>query len=210
MARLRKAGRLWRAAAARDAAACVMVDCKEPYFTLDPISLFGRAAPLEVELGAGRGDFIIARASTIPQRNFLAIELAAAVARFAAVHAGRKRLDNLRILRMDARPLVNLFLPDSSVAAYHIYFPDPWPKTRHSKHRLFTKCFAANLMRTLSSEGSLYVVTDVREYAEAIFSMVEAQGLGRTSFEVPGLGQTAFARRFVAEGRPVYSASFIK
>ena len=209
MARLRKAGRLW-CTAAREAAACVMVDCKASYFTVDPISLFRRAAPLEIELGAGRGDFIIARASAMPQRNFLAIELAAAVAWFATVRAEPVRLDNLRVLRMDARPLVNLFLADASVAAYHIYFPDPWPKARHSKHRLFTKCFAANLVRTLTLEGSLHVATDVREYAEMIFSMVEAEGLRRTSLEVPGFGQTAFGRKVVAEGRPVYSASFIK
>jgi tRNA (guanine-N7-)-methyltransferase len=210
MARLRKAGRFWHAAEARDAAARVMVDYKAPYFSIDPISLFGRPAPLEIELGAGRGDFIIARAIAMPQRNFLAIELAAAVAHWAAVRAGRAGLDNLRIVKMDARPLVNLFLRDRSVAAYHIYFPDPWPKARHSKHRLFTDTFAANLVRTLISGGLLFVATDVRDYSEVICAMLQAQGLCRTGSAVPGAGETAFARRFVADGRPVYSFAFIR
>ncbi len=210
MARLRKAGRLWRAADAREAAARVMVACAGPYFTIEPDSPFGRRAPLEVEIGAGRGDFIIERAAALPQRNFLAIELAGAVARLMAVRAGRTQIQNLRVARMDARPLVNLFLPDRSVSAYHVYFPDPWPKARHTKHRLFTPYFVANLWRTMAAGASLYIATDVHDYAEAIFSMVDAQGLRPTDDPVPGVAATGFARKFIAEGRAVYSQTFVK
>jgi tRNA (guanine-N7-)-methyltransferase len=208
MARLRKAGRKWRVVEAGGAGRA-MVECAG-YFTMEPDSLFGRIAPLEVEIGAGRGDFIIDRAARLPERNFLAIELAKALSQLLATRAAYAELQNLRILNLDARPLVNLFLPDCSVSAYHIYFPDPWPKTRHTKHRLFTPSFAANLSRTLQARALLYIATDVRAYAESIFSTVEAQGLQRTNDPVPGIAVSGFARKFTAEARPVYAQAFVK
>jgi tRNA (guanine-N7-)-methyltransferase len=192
----------------RDAAGLAMAGFGDTYFTIDPVSLFGRRAPLEIEIGAGRGDFIIARAKATPEGNFLAVELAGTIAQLMAVRAGLAGLGNLRIVRMDARPLVNLFLADGSVSAYHIYFPDPWPKGRHSKHRLFTPYFAASLARTLAPGAPLYIATDVREYAQAIFSMVEAEGFRRVPISVPGTAETGFARKFIAEGRKLYSQTF--
>jgi tRNA (guanine-N7-)-methyltransferase len=188
----------------------MMVTCDRPYFSLDPTSLFGRDAPLEVEIGAGRGDFIIGRAADLPQHDFLAIELAAAVAQLLALRGAHARLANLRVARMDARSLVNLFLPDCSVSAYHVYFPDPWPKLRHAKHRLFTPFFLASLRRTLSVGASLYVATDVRDYAESIFSMARSQGFHPTNDSVPGLTTTRFARKFIAEGRTIYARAFVR
>ena len=180
------------------------------YFTIEPNSLFGRAAPLEVEIGAGRGDFILGRAAAMPERNFLAVEVSAPLAHLLAARATRAGLQNLRIARIDARPLVNLFLPGGSVSAYHVYFPDPWPKARHAKHRLFTPWFVANLMRTMIVGASLYIATDVPEYAELIFSMANAQGLRPTSNPVAGAAATGFARKFIAQGRTFYSRAFAR
>jgi tRNA (guanine-N7-)-methyltransferase len=210
MARLRKAGRVWRSDDARGAAARVLVTSEGSYFAIEPESLFARAAPLEVELGAGRGDFITDRASHFPEHNFLAVELAASVAQRMAVRAGYCGLTNLRVVRMDARPLVNLMLPDRSVGAYHVYFPDPWPKERHLKHRLFNPFFAASLKRTLAPGGALYVATDVRIYARTIFAMVEEAGMRREDVSVPGACATGFARKFIAAGRAVYAAAFVR
>jgi len=131
-----------------------MVACEGPYFTVEPARLFGHQGPLEVEIGAGRGDFVIERASLAPSSNFLAIEAVATFAQLIAVRAGRRALTNVRVIRMDARPLVNLMLADASVDAYHIYFPDPWPKERHAKHRLFTPDLVAGLARTLKPRTS--------------------------------------------------------
>jgi tRNA G46 methylase TrmB len=89
MSRLRKGSRVWRGEAVT-AASRVLVDGEGPYFTIDPGTLFERAAPLEIEIGAGRGDFILERAQAAPERNFLAVELAAAVAQLMAVRAGRR------------------------------------------------------------------------------------------------------------------------
>ena len=199
-----------RDANAQLVAARVTVAADSRYFTIEPASLFGREAPLEVELGAGRGDFIVQRAAEFPERNFLAVELAAAVAKLMAVRAGRRELQNLRVLRIDARALVNLMLADLSVRAYHIYFPDPWPKERHAKHRLFTPHFVASLKRTLAAGAALFVATDVRGYAEVIFGMLEAEGMRREAATVPGACATGFARKFLAAGRPVYAGAFVR
>jgi tRNA (guanine-N(7)-)-methyltransferase len=208
MGRLRKTGKIWRAANAEGAARLV-VACAG-YFAIEPELLFERGAPLEIEIGAGRGDFIIGRAGARPERNFLAVELSAPLVQLLAVRAACAALENLRIARMDARPLVNLFLPDACVSAYHIYCPDPWPKTRHAKHRLFSPWFVANLKRTMANEASLYVASDVRDYAELIFSMARAQGLRSTGEPVAGVGAAGFGRRFIAQGRTVYSRAFAK
>jgi tRNA (guanine-N7-)-methyltransferase len=187
-----------------------MVPCDGPYFMIEPQSLFGRQARLEIEIGAGRGDFIIERAAAAPERDFLAVELAGAVAQLMAARAGRRRLANLRVARMDARALINLMLPEHCIAAYHVYFPDPWPKERHVKHRLFTPYFAASLARTLADGAPLFVASDVADYASAIFAMVEAVGLARVDMPVPGASETGFARKFIAAGRPVYARAFAR
>jgi tRNA (guanine-N7-)-methyltransferase len=210
MARLRKASRGWRDDDARATAMRVMVPCDGAYFAIEPQALFGREAPLEIEIGAGRGDFIIERAAAAPERDFLAVELAGAVAQLMAVRAGRRGLANLRVARMDARPLANLMLPERCVAAYHIYFPDPWPKERHLKHRLFTPAFAAGLARTLADGAPLYVATDVADYADAIFAMLEAACFTRVDMPVPGASETGFARKFIAAGLPVYAGAFVR
>lgn len=207
MARMRKAGRLWRAEA-REAAARVMVADEGPCFSIDLDSLFRREAPLELEIGAGRGDFIIDRAAAFPERNFLAVELAASIAQLMAIRGARRGLTNLRVVRMDARTLVNLMLPERSLAACHIYFPDPWPKERHAKHRLFTPRLVRVLRRRLIAGAPLFVATDVGAYAQAIFGMAEAAGLRHQSIPVPGAEETGFARKFLAAGRPVYARAY--
>jgi tRNA (guanine-N7-)-methyltransferase len=209
MARLRKAGRVWRKPEARAAAERVMACADAAVFAIDPASLFQRSAPLEVELGAGRGEFIVKHAARFPERNFLAVESAAAVARLMAVRAGRSELVNLRVVQMDGRTLVNLMLPDRSVSAYHIYFPDPWPKERHAKHRLFTPYLVASLRRTLVPGAPVFIATDVAGYAEAIFPMMQAGGFARAAIAVPGEHETGFAHKFIAQRKAIYAAAFV-
>jgi tRNA (guanine-N7-)-methyltransferase len=206
MGRLRNASRVWRQAG--PAAARLMMPCDGPYFTIDIEQLFGRRASLEVEIGAGRGDFIIGHAMAMPNHDFLAIESAATVAQVIAIRAARRGLTNLRVIRMDARALVNLMLPDASVSAYHIYFPDPWPKERHLKHRLFMPSFVSSLARTLQPGAPLFVATDVAPYAERIFALLLDGGFLRLELPVPGATLTGFARKFIAEGRPIHCAAF--
>jgi tRNA (guanine-N7-)-methyltransferase len=208
MARVRRATQVWGKPAAQAAAARVLVPDDEPALSIEPMRLFGRDAPLEVEIGAGKGEFMIERAAAIPERNFLAIELSASLARLLAVRAGRSELANLRVLRADARTVVNLLLPDQSVAAYHIYFPDPWPKERQMKHRLFTPHFASGLRRTLSPDGRVHVASDVRDYAESIFASLEAAGLSRSHEPVPARERSGFWRKYCREAKQIFAATF--
>ena len=210
MARLRKAAKIWRRPQSRTAAGCAEVEAADGLFAVNPAAIFGSSAPLEIELGAGTGDFIIARAAEFPERNFLAIESSGVVSRMLAVRCGRAALRNLRVLRMDGRTLVNLMIAPESVSAYHIYFPDPWPKERHHKRRLFTPYLVANLERTLAPGGTLYVATDVGEYAGEIFAMLDAVALVSSPEEVPGCVKTAFGRKFAAGGKAIHARAYRK
>lgn len=194
----------------RALASQVMVGERAGAFALRPDEIFERRAPLEVELGAGKGEFIIARATAHPERNFLAVELALPVAHVLAARCARAGAGNLRVARMDARTLVNLMLADQSVDAYHIYFPDPWPKDRHAKHRMFTATFARNLARTLKPGGAVHVATDVGAYAERIFHLLESAGLRRAADAAPGEDGTGYARKYGAAGKRVFAATFVR
>jgi tRNA (guanine-N7-)-methyltransferase len=210
MARLRKAAKIWRQPQSRAAAGCAEVEAADGLFAINPAAIFGSTAPLEIELGAGTGDFIVARAAEFPERNFLAIESSGVVSRMLAVRCGRAALRNLRVLRMDGRTLVNLMIGSESVSSYHIYFPDPWPKERHHKRRLFTPYLVANLERTLVPGGALYVATDVGEYAGEIFVMLDATALVSSAEEVPGCVKTAFGRKFAASGKAIHARAYRK
>lgn len=209
MARLRKAARLWRDPEKRAMGLRVLVDEAGPLFTIDRERLFARRAPLEIELGAGRGDFIIGHAAAHPGRNFLAVELAASVARVLAIRAARAGLANLRVARMDARTLVSLMLPRHSISACHIYFPDPWPTLSQHKHRLFSPGFVRRLAEVLAPDAALLVATDFEPYAREIFALLAAAGFRRTASAVPGATASGFARKYLAEGRTVYSGAFV-
>ena len=143
-----------------------------------------------------------------PDRDFIAIELSATITRLLAVRCGRAGLDNLRVVRMDARTLVNLMLADASVSAFHIYFPDPWPKERHVKHRLFTPWLASSLFRTVQPGSIVYIATDVRDYAGEIFTLMEAAGFIRAVEAAPGAERTGFARKYVRQARRFFLLRF--
>src|SRR5271155_724555 len=210
MARLRKAARIWGNPKSRAIGERVLFVSDDRLFTFHPPAMFGRRAAVEIEIGAGKGEFIIERAAEFPERDFIAVELSGTITHVLAVRCGRAGLKNVRVARMDARTLVNLMLPDASVSAFHIYFPDPWPKERHVKHRLFTPTLAASLFRTVEPGATAFVATDVRDYAAEIFPMMLAAGFIRAVEAAPGAERTGFARKYVAAGKPVFSASFRK
>ncbi|MEX0613133.1 MAG: methyltransferase domain-containing protein, partial [Pirellulales bacterium] len=102
----------------------------------DAAVLFGRVAPLEVEVGSGKGLFLQTAAAAMPERNFLGIEIAPKYARFAAARLARQALTNAVVIHGDAQRLFAELLPEDSLSAVHVYFPDPWWKKRHHKRRV--------------------------------------------------------------------------
>lgn len=207
MARLRKATRKLARPGAEAAGRRVLFD-PDTVFEVDPNRMFGRPGALEIEVGSGKGEFIVERAARFPDRNFLAVELSGVVCRMLAARCGRAELTNLRVVRMDARTLVTLMLPDSSTAVFHVYFPDPWPKERHQKHRMFTERTVAGFRRCLAPGGRLYVATDVSRYAGEIERMLTQGGFLRVGTATPGGSLTGFARKFIVASKPIFEGEW--
>jgi tRNA (guanine-N7-)-methyltransferase len=146
--------------------------------------IFGRTAPLVVEIGSGMGETTARIAAENPQNDYLAIEVHA-----PGVGSLLKLLDensatNVRVAQHDAVEVVREMVPPGSLAGIHVFFPDPWPKKRHHKRRLIQAGFAALLASRLAPGGYLHVATDWQEYAEHVLAVLQ---------QTPGLRNTAEA-----------------
>src|SRR2546426_5170547 len=139
-------------------------------------AVFGNDHPVEVEIGPGRGDVLLALAAAAPATNFFAIERAARAAAAITEKAAERRLTNVRVVAGDARCVVERLVAEASVAAYHLYFPDPWPKTRHRARRLTDPSFAAELARTLAPGGVLHLASDLAHLVDAFAAILAAAG----------------------------------
>lgn len=140
---------------------------------LDLGALFGNDHPVEMELGFGKGRFLLDAAQRRPGHNFVGVEVAAKYLRLAHDRACRRALPNLRFVHGDAREFVEFFVPASSVCALHVYFPDPWPKSKHHKRRLLDPSFLIEVLRVLSAGGRLWIATDHDDYYEVILEALE-------------------------------------
>ena len=179
--------------------------------------LFERAAPLEVEVGSGKGLFLASASRAQPDRNFLGIEVAQKYARHAAARLAREQSGNALIVRGDALQLFHDSLPNSSLAAVHVYFPDPWWKKRHKKRRVMNEQMLRDIERTLLPGGSLHFWTDVEEYfattLEVIASVTTLEGPLAVRERAPEHDldyRTHFERRTRLHEDPVYRAEFRK
>lgn len=143
---------------------------------LDPVGLDALfphpGRPVEVDMGCGKGRFLLARAARRPDVNFLGVDRLLGRIRKIARKAARAGAANVRLLRMDAYYTATYLIPDAGVRAYHIYFPDPWPKARHHRHRLFNEPFMDALARTLRPGGTVQLATDHLPYFDEIAAIV--------------------------------------
>ena len=180
---------------------------------LDLPAIFGNARPVELEIGSGKGTFVLARAAARPELNFLGIEWAKAYCLYAADRARRAGLDNVRMLCADATDCVGRRLAERSVWRMHVYFPDPWAKRRHRRRRLIQPAFLAAARRCLAIGGELIVVTDHLDYYWQIQAVLAgAEGLAvvpmpRMSDQAGELVGSNFERKYIAQGRPFYAAA---
>jgi len=174
--------------------------------------IFGNAQPTEVEIGPGTGTFLLAAAAARPDVNFFSIEHSHSRARRLQAGLDERRLSNVRLVAADAACLLATLLPAESVAAYHIYFPDPWWKRRHHRRRLFTPAFALTLGRTLVPGGRVYVATDVDD----VFALIQETLHATRAFVVepslasPRTTTTAFERKGLARGAAIRQATYVK
>lgn len=173
---------------------------------IDPALLFGRAAPLIVEIGFGNGDALLAAAAAHPENNYLGIE----------VHRpgiGRllRELDvrgqpNVRVIDGDAKEVLREALADASLAGVRIFFPDPWPKKRHHKRRLIEPGFVSLLAAKLKPGAIVHLATDWADYAQQMQRVLDAEPTlePAAGVDADARAETRFERRGRTRGHNVW------
>ncbi|MCU1677602.1 MAG: tRNA ((46)-N7)-methyltransferase TrmB [Frankiales bacterium] len=174
---------------------------------VDPVDLFGRDAPLVVEIGFGMGETTAAMAAADPATDVIAIDVHTPGVGALLADVGRRRLTNVRVAAEDAVPFVQTRIPDGSLAGLRVYFPDPWPKPRHHKRRLVDAAFVELAATKLRSGGTLHCATDWESYAVQMLAVVTADG----RFDADGFSPrpewrpvTRFENQGRAKGHEVY------
>ena len=181
--------------------------------TLDLLAIFGRAAPLHVDLGCGDGSFLCELARQNPDKNFLGTEKL--VGRVAKVCRKAAALENVRVLSVESSYAVRYLLPEASVETFYLLFPDPWPKRRHHRRRIVTHDFLDSVHRALVNDGVLWIATDQLDY----FKQIQQSAQNRSGLAIVNptaspartdLPMTKFERRFREAGSPVYRLALRK
>ncbi len=178
---------------------------------LDWPAIFGDSHPIEIEIGSGKGTFLVEAARSRPGTNFLSIEWARPYAQHVRDRVRRHALRNVRVVRADAERFLTDHVPSASVAVLHVYFPDPWPKKRHHKRRLVTPAFAETAARILSAGGEVRLATDHAEYfEEASARLGAARGLQPAPVRDDMINLTNYERKYRQEGRSIHRARFLR
>lgn len=148
-----------------------------PYSTalLDPAAAFGRSAPLVLEIGFGMGDATAKIARTLPDTNFLGVEVHTPGVGALLKHIDEQQIDNIRIVQHDAVEVLATMIAPASLAGVHIFFPDPWHKKKHNKRRLIQPGFVKTLVQHLAPGGYLHCATDWQPYAEQMLEVLGAE-----------------------------------
>lgn len=140
---------------------------------VDPAEIFGRRAPLVVEIGFGMGHATADIAEALPDHDFIGIEVHTPGVGSLLKMLGARHVPNVRVIQHDAVEVLRDMIADESLAGVHIFFPDPWPKKRHHKRRLIQPGFVASLVRKLKPGGYIHCATDWQEYAEHILEVLQ-------------------------------------
>jgi tRNA (guanine-N7-)-methyltransferase len=170
---------------------------------LDAKKIFGRDAPLHVDLGCGDGSFLCAIGQRLPDKNFLGIERLLGRFRSSAVKAAKIR--NVRVLRMESSYVVRYLLPPRSVETFYLLFPDPWPKRRHWRRRIVTPDLLKTISLALVQGGTLLIATDHVSYLEKIKEIAQTNlNLAIVDPASVDLPQSRFARVFQQQGVAIH------
>ncbi|MDO4855665.1 MAG: tRNA (guanosine(46)-N7)-methyltransferase TrmB [Limosilactobacillus gorillae] len=198
--------------------AAPLMEAHPELITLDPASFKGRwqerfekSQPLQIEVGMGKGQFIIGMAKAHPEINFIGLEIEQTVAAIALKHALPERLPNLTLICGDGAGL-DTYFEDGSIDRMYLNFSDPWPKTRHEKRRLTYKSFLANYQKVVKPGGGLEFKTDNQGLFE--YSLTSLNNFGMVfdgvwlnlheSPENEGNVETEYEQRFAGLGQPIY------
>ncbi|HHN65990.1 MAG TPA: tRNA (guanosine(46)-N7)-methyltransferase TrmB [Nitrospirae bacterium] len=183
---------------------------------VDLRAVFGREAPLHVEVGFGTGEFLYNMARRHGDINFIGIELYLSgvvklIRRMVDYDNKRRPLpENIRLIIKDTREALKEQFGDESIDCIYILFPDPWPKKRHHKRRLINSEFVSLLKRKLKKGGVAVVATDHIGYAETIEETFIEQGFLKRDCGIPEVYETKYARKALRDGRKIAVFEFVK
>jgi tRNA (guanine-N7-)-methyltransferase len=198
-----------------EALAPYLLEMPEQSGVLSWPAVFGNGLPVEVEVGCGKGLFLLTSSQARPEVNFLGIEIFRKYQLYVATRLAKRGIRNVKLLGGDAREFLAKHVPPESLQAIHVYFPDPWWKKRHLKRRLFTPQFAAACERGLQASGRLFIATDVECYFQIIGDIMarhaqlilEAMPDEKTpSHDFDYL--TNFERKYRKAGKAIYRAVY--
>jgi tRNA (guanine-N7-)-methyltransferase len=181
------------------------------FVLLDLESVFGNRHPVVVEIGSGKGRFLIGSAVERPDRNFIGIEKSLHYHRVIRERVAKRNLTNVRLINHDAFLVMQKMFANASVAEIHIYFPDPWPRRREQKRRIIRPEALSEMRRVLADGGSGIYVTDHREYFEAAAPLIGQ--FFRAETRIPGPddpARTNYEAKYRAQGREIYEVRFWK
>jgi tRNA (guanine-N7-)-methyltransferase len=188
-----------------------LLDLSDPPAPVDFEMVYGNVRQVEMEIGFGKGLFLLNSALSRPGVNFFGVEIERKYQLFTATRMAKRGLTNVRLACGDAREILRDHISTDSMKALHVYFPDPWWKTRHRKRRLWTSEFAAECARVIRPGGTLHTATDVEEYSRIIAGHLAKQPQLR---ELPTPGEknpehdldflTNFERKSRQAGRAIY------
>ena len=177
---------------------------------IDQPAMFGRLAPLALEIGCGTGHFILQRATQQPDTDFLAIDIYNKGCLKTCGKLDAAGIANVRVLRIEARELLlNHILPESLRAIY-INCPDPWPKKRHRDRRLVSRDFLELALCRLVPDGDFFFSSDQRDYVEAVAEVLAEMPAFRNQLAIPFVEKltdyplSKYMRRFLGQGLPVH------
>ena len=181
------------------------------FVLLDLERLFGNANPVILEIGSGKGRFLIGSALERPDLNFIGIEKSLHYHRVIRDRVLKRPIENVRLINHDAFLVLQKMIPDASIAEIHIYFPDPWPRKREQKRRIIRPDVLAEIRRVLVEGGPAIYVTDHKSYFEAAAPVISS--FFRSETRIPGPDdppRTNYEAKYRAEGREIYEVRFWK
>ncbi len=188
---------------------------EEMSYPFDAVKVFGRTAPLELEIGSGKGLFLLNGSEKHPERDYLGIEAARKYAYFAAYRLATKNRHNAKMISGDGIRFLREFVIDHALDAVHVYFPDPWWKDRHRRRRVMQPAVISDIQRALKPGGELHFWTDVEEYFETTLELIREHSNLRGPFDVAEHAagddmdyRTHFERRMRLHGHPVFRSRF--